>query len=215
MDTSTLVQRRTFRQVVLIGTASALLGLTGCNQGIAPSRTASGAGTGAIVGGLGGAAVGSNSSMGTATGALGGLAAGALVGGIVGMVQDHRDRKEQDRLAQERAYQQEMAKKRAEESRLKVEMEEELSIAQGFRISQLEIDDAQRKYEAAAEKLKALETERSEALAKKKKLDELRENTLATEAKIAEQEELIARLKGEELQLPPANNPAQPASTGK
>jgi coproporphyrinogen III oxidase-like Fe-S oxidoreductase len=140
--------------------------------------------------------------MGTGTGALGGAAAGALVGGIVGMVQDARDRKEQDRLAQERAYQQENAKKKAEEAKLKAEMDEELAIAQGFRISNIELDDATKKFESSAERLKRLQDERSAALAKKKMLDETREKTLSNEAKIAQLEEELARLKGDDLQVP-------------
>ncbi len=213
----TISPRVSFRQTVCLGTAFALAGLSGCSSGVAPSRTASGAGTGAVIGGLGGAVVGGNSSMGTATGAVGGLAAGALVGGIVGMVQDARDRKEQDRLAQERAYQQENAKKKAEEAKLKAEMEEELSIAQGFRISEIEINDAKRKYDVAAEKLKKLQEERSGALAKKKELDDTREKTLATEAKIAQLEEELSRLKGDDVPVAttPANAPAPGANGGK
>src|SRR5438105_2188433 len=100
---------RAFRQFVGFGTALALVGMTGCSSsGVAPSKTASGAGTGAAIGAVGGAVVGNNSSMGTGTGLVGGAAAGALIGGIVGMVQDAKDRREQDRLAQERAYQQEL-----------------------------------------------------------------------------------------------------------
>ena len=91
------------RKVIGLGTAVALVALTGCSSGVAPSRTVSGAGTGALVGAGGGALVGGSSSMGTGTGAAIGAGAGAIVGGIVGMVQDARDRKEQDRLAQERA----------------------------------------------------------------------------------------------------------------
>jgi len=151
-----------------------------------------------MVGGLGGAVVGSNSSMGTATGAVGGAAAGALVGGIIGLVQDARDRKEQDRLSQERAYQQELAKKRQEESKMKTEMDEELAIAQGFRITDIELNDAKKKLDDANARLKRLQDERSTALAKKKELDDAREKTLSTEAKIAQMEEELARLKGED-----------------
>lgn len=203
MDHSILRSRYfKFRHAVSIGTAAAMIGLAGCSSGVAPSKTASGAGTGAVVGGLGGAAIGSSTSMGTGTGALGGAAAGALVGGIVGMVQDARDRKEQDRLAQERAYQQENAKKKAEEAKLKAEMDEELAIAQGFRISNIELEDATKKFESSAERLKRLQDERSAALAKKKMLDETREKTLSNEAKIAQLEEELARLKGDDLQVP-------------
>src|SRR3954464_8718256 len=183
------------RKVIGLGTAVALIGLTGCSSGVAPSRTVSGAGTGALVGAGGGALVGGSSSVGTGTGAAIGAGAGAIVGGIVGMVQDARDRKEQDRLAQERAYQQELAKKRQEEVKMKAEMDEELAIAQGFRISEIELNDAQKKLEVANERLKKLMDERSTALTKKKNLDEAREKTLATEAKIAQLEEELSRLK--------------------
>ncbi len=199
-----------FRKAVTAGTAVALIGLVGCSSGVAPSRTAAGAGTGAGVGGLGGAAIGSRTSMGGATGALGGAAAGALVGGIIGMVQDARDRKEQDRLAQERAYQQENAKKKAEEAKFKAEMDEELAIAQGFRISDIELNDAKKKLETASERLKKLQDERSGALAKKKELDDAREKTLTTEAKIAQIEEELARLKNDDTQIPAQSSNAAP-----
>ncbi len=176
-----------------------MIGLTGCSSsGVAPSKTASGAGTGALIGGAGGAVVGNNSSMGTGAGLVGGAAAGALIGGIVGMVQDAKDRKEQDRLAQERAYQQDRAKRLAEEAKLKASMEEELAIAEGFRISDLELNDAKKKLEERSEKLKKLKDERSAALAKKKELDDAHEKTLQTEAEIARLEEELARLKGED-----------------
>lgn len=187
-----------FRRFVGAGTAVALAGLTGCSSGVAPSKTASGAGTGAAIGGIGGAVVGNNSSMGTGAGLVGGAAAGALIGGIVGMVQDAKDRREQDRLAQERAYQQELAKRRAEEAKLKASMDEELAIAEGFRISDLELADAKKKLESASDRLKKLRDERSAALAKKKELDDAHEKTLSTEAEIARLEEELARLKGEE-----------------
>jgi len=216
MQISLTVQRPfSFKKVVAVGTAVALIGLTGCSSGVAPSKTASGLGTGAVIGGLGGAAIGSSSSMGTGTGAAIGAGAGALVGGIVGLVQDARDRKEQDRLAQERAYQQELAKKRQEEVKMKAEMDEELAIAQGFRISDIELNDAQKKLEIASEKLKRLADERNSALKRKKDLDEAREKTLATEAKIAQLEEELARLKGEEVLPAGSDNVAQKKTDAK
>src|SRR3954466_9261583 len=151
------------QQLIGLTTALALAGMSGCSSGVAPSKTASGAGTGALIGGAGGAIVGNNSSMGTGTGLAAGAVGGALIGGIVGMVQDAKDRKEQDRLAQERAYQQEMAKKRAEEAKLKASMDEELAVAEGFRISDLEMNEAQKKLEGAQERLKALQGERTSA----------------------------------------------------
>jgi len=199
-----------------VGALAVLMGVTGCSSGVAPSKTATGAGTGALIGGAGGALVGSNSSMGTGAGLVGGAAAGALIGGIVGLVQDAKDRKEQDRLAQDRAYQQELAKKRGEEAKLKASMEEELAIAEGFRISDLELNDARKKLELASDRLKRLRDERSAALAKKKDLDDAHEKTLSTEAEIARLEEELARLKGDEgsakkAELPAATTVVRPA----
>jgi hypothetical protein len=191
-------QTVTLRRLIALGTAVAVVGVTGCSSGVAPSKTASGAGTGALIGGAGGAIAGNNSSMGTGTGLVGGAAAGAIIGGIVGMVQDAKDRKEQDRLAQERAYQQELAKRRAEEAKLKAAMDEELAIAEGFRISDLELNEAKKKFESTADRLKKLRDERAAALAKKKELDDTQEKTLSAEAEIARLEEELARLKGDD-----------------
>jgi hypothetical protein len=198
METSLQSRTRGIRQLIALGTAVAVVGVTGCSSGVAPSKTASGAGTGAAIGGIGGAVVGNNSSMGTGAGLAAGAVGGALIGGIVGMVQDAKDRKEQDRLAQERAYQQELAKRRAEEAKLKASMDEELAIAEGFRISDLELNEAKKKLESASDRLKRLRDERSAALAKKKELDDAHEKTLSTEAEIARLEEELARLKGED-----------------
>jgi DNA repair exonuclease SbcCD ATPase subunit len=136
--------------------------------------------------------------MGTGTGAAIGAGAGAIIGGIVGLVQEAKDRKEQDRLAQERAYQQDLAKKRSEEARRKAEIDEELAVAQGFRISEIELNEAQKKLDAVKAKQKALEDEKAAAKARKLALDDAKSKTLEGEAKIAQLEEEIARLKGEE-----------------
>lgn len=201
------------KKFVVCATAFAVAGLTGCGS-VAPSKTTSGAGTGAVLGGVGGAVIGNNTSMGTGTGALAGAGAGAIIGGIVGLVQDAKDRREQDRLAQERAYQQELAKKRAEEAKLKASMDEELAIAEGFRISDLELNDAKKKLELANERLKKLRDERSAALQKKKELDDTLEKTLSNEAEIARLEEELARLKGEEAPLKKTEVTAAPAAPG-
>jgi len=206
------VSRLFLKKLTGIGTAIAVIGLSGCST--APSSTAKGAGTGAVVGGLGGAVVGNNSGLGTGTGAAIGVGAGALIGGIVGMVQDAKDRKEQDRLAQERAYQQDLAKKRSEEARRKAESDEEIAIAQGFRISDIELTDAQRKKEIADERLKRLRDERAGALAKKKALDDARDKTLQTEAEIARLEEELARLKGDAVPTPASDPKSSTTSTG-
>ena len=185
------------KKIACLVTALAVLAGSGCS-GVAPSKTTSNAGTGAVVGGVAGAVAGNNSSLGSTTGILGGAALGAITGGIIGMVQEAKDRKEQDRLSQERAYQQELAKKRSEEAKRKNSQDEELAIAQGFRISDLELNDAQKKTDDTASNLKKLQNERAAALARKKTLDELHEKQLANEAEIARLEEELARLKGED-----------------
>jgi len=201
--------RSTAKIIVCLGAALAVAGFSGCSsRGVAPSKTASGAGTGAMIGGLGGAAVGSQTGMGTGTGLLGGAAAGAVIGGIVGMVQDSKDRKEQDRLSQERAYQQDLARRRADEARSKAALDEELAVSEGFRISELELNEAQRKLEQTQDRLKKLQAERNNALARKKALDDALEKTLSTEAEIARLEEEIARLKGDEIAVPAAGSDA-------
>lgn len=174
-----------------------VLSLAGCQ--VAPSKTVSGAGTGAaagaVVGGLAGSASGN-----TSQGVLAGAGAGAVIGGIVGLTQEMKERREQDRLAQERAYQQELARRRAEEAKQKALLEEELAIAQGFQISDLELTEAQKKVDNAAARLAKLREERNAALAKKKALDEANEKLLSTEAEIVRLEEELARLKNAPLE---------------
>ena len=180
-------------------------GLTGCQ--VAPSKTMSGAGaglaTGAVVGGVVGGANGNSSQ-----GLLAGAAAGTIIGGIVGLTQEMKERKEQDRLAQERAYQQELAKKRGEEAKAKAELDEELAIAQGFQISDMELNEAKAKVDNASARLARLREERNAALAKKKSLDEAQEKLLTTEAEIARLEEELARLKGASPDKSTADNSA-------
>jgi hypothetical protein len=180
------------RGLVVIFAAAFLAGGTGCQ--VAPSKTVTGAGTGAaagaVVGGIAGSASGNSSQ-----GVLAGAGAGAIIGGVIGLTQEMKERKEQDRLAQERAYQQELARKRAEEAKNKALLEEEMAIAQGFQISDLELTEAQKKVDSAAARLNKLREERNAALAKKKALDEANEKLLSTEAEIVRLEEELARLK--------------------
>ena len=186
------------KKIVCLFTALAVTGWTGCSSGVAPSKTTSSAATGAAIGGVAGAVAGNNSSLGSTTGILGGAALGAITGGIIGMVQEAKDRKEQDRLSQERAYQQELAKKRSEEAKRKAGEDEELAIAQGFRISDMELNEAQKITDTTADRLKKLQTEKAAALQRKKTLDDLHEKQLSNEAEIARLEEELARLKGED-----------------
>lgn len=172
--------------------------VTGCQ--VAPSKTAKGAGTGAVAGALGGAAIGNNSGAGSGgTGAAIGAAAGAVVGGIIGAVQDAKERGQQDQLAQERAYQQEVARRRQEEARLKDQLNEELAIAQGFRITDAELADAQRRADETSSRLAELKAEREWALNRKKSLDDAEAKIAAEAAEIARLERELAELRGETI----------------
>ncbi len=170
--------------------------LSGCQ--VTPSKTAKGAGVGALGGAAAGAIIGNNTGSGNAgSGAAIGGAAGALVGGIVGAVQEAKERNQQDRLAQERAYQQEVARRRQEEARLKEQLEEELAIAQGFRITDAELSDAQRRADETSSRLAELKAEREWALNRKKTLDETEAKIAAEQAEIARLEAELAELRGE------------------
>lgn len=188
------------KRALVFGLTALLISSTGCQT--APSKTMKGAGTGAAagaaIGGIAGSA--SGSSGGAAQGLIAGGAAGAVIGGVIGLAQEMKERKEQDRLAQERAYQQEVARKRADDAKARAEIDEELAVAQGFRISDLELNEANKKVADATGRLEKLRAERQAALQKKKSLDEAQERLLATEAEIARLEEELARLRGE----PPA-----------
>jgi len=168
--------------------------ITGCQ--VSPSKTVSGAGIGAGAGALGGAAIGSASGN-TGSGALIGAASGAAVGALVGLTQEMKERAQQDRLAQERAYQQEIARRRQEEARRQEQLDEELAIAQGFRITDAELNDAQRRLDETNSRLAELKAEREWALSRKKTLDETEEKVASELAEIARLEAELAALRGD------------------
>ena len=174
-------------------TLFSLSAFSGCQ--VAPSKTARGAGIGTVGGALGGAAIGSASGNAGAGAAIG-AGAGAAVGALVGLTQEMKERKQQDILAQERAYQQEVARKRQEEARRQEQIEEELAIAQGFRISDAELNDAQRRSDETSSRLAELQAEREWALNRKKQLDETEEKIEAETAEIARLESELAELRG-------------------
>lgn len=170
------------------------LGLvTGCQ--VAPSKTAKGAGVGGAAGAIGGAVIG-NQSGNSGQGALIGGAAGAAVGAAIGLVQDMKERTQQDQLAQERAYQQEVARQKQDEARVRDQLNEELAIAQGFRISDAELNDAQRRADESSSRLAELKSEREWALNRKKQLDETETKIEAELAEIARLEAELAELRG-------------------
>jgi hypothetical protein len=88
-----------------------------------------------------------------------------------------------------------------------------LAVTQGFRISEMELADAQKKVQQANERLQKLKEERTAALSKKRALDEANEKLLLTEAEIARMEEELARLKSDDA-ASAALAPAAPAPAG-
>jgi hypothetical protein len=194
--------------LVCCGTAVALFASGCASSGAPPSKTVSGAGTGAMVGGSAAAiagAVAPNSSMNSGAALVGGVAAGAIIGGAIGAIQQARSNREQDLLAQERAYNADISKRRTEEAKQKMALEEELAVRKGFLITDLEMTEQERKTAEAEARLKQLREEYQTAYNKTKKLDEAKEKQLAAEVEAAKMEEQIKRLRGNELLTTPTN----------
>lgn len=178
------------KTVALLSVIAILSFQVGC-AGPAASKTAKGAGTGAVVGAIGGAIAGEGAGGIAAAGA-----AGALIGGTIGAVAQSRERKEQANLAQQRAYNQSLTMQRRASEKEKARIQEELDVAEGFRISEAELDEMTQRAEAAEAQLKALQAKRDAALERKKQLDEMeqREQDAIAEAERLERE--LAELEG-------------------
>ncbi len=178
---------------------------TGCTTSSPTFGTASsstrGAGTGAIVGGAGGAMIGSSSGQ-TAEGALVGAAAGAVVGGLIGMYQDAQQKKEQEALAQNRAYQQELARKRQEEASKRERLERELAIAEGMEISEAELTLIESEKQVKLRELQALKEQIAEAITRKESLDEAKTTIEAADLEIAALREELERLQAASPKIP-------------
>ncbi|HEX9786032.1 MAG TPA: LysM peptidoglycan-binding domain-containing protein [Opitutaceae bacterium] len=182
--------------VLTLGTTLSLIFMSGC--AVAPSKPVASAGKGAAIGAIGGAVVGNNTGSGNSVGGAAiGAVAGGIVGGVVGMIQEAKERTEQDRLAQERAYQQELAKRRAQEAKFRAAIEEELAVAEGFRISQQEIVQVESRARELESRLKELQEERNAALARKRALDTATGRISAAELEIQRLEGELADLRGE------------------
>ncbi|BET68923.1 hypothetical protein ASA1KI_38410 [Opitutales bacterium ASA1] len=189
-----------------LGSAVSLLLFSGC--AVAPSKPVATAGKGAVAGAIGGAVIGNNTGSGnSAGGAAIGAVAGGVVGGVIGMIQEAKERTEQDRLAQERAYQQELAKRRAQEAKFRAAIEEELAVAEGFRISQQEIVQVESRAKDLEGRLKELQEERNSALARKRALDTAQSRIAAAELEIQRMEAELADLRGENAGMMFAGGP--------
>jgi len=182
------------RSKILKNTTAAALAMAfltfqwGC-AGPAASKTVKGAGTGAAIGAVGGLVTGQDAGGIAAAGA-----AGALVGATVGAIQQNKENKRQDTLAQQRAYNQAIAMQKRAIDKEKAELQEELEIAEGFRISNAELSG---RAESAEERLKALQAIRQAAIDRKKALDEMEQREKDALAEIARLEKELAALEAE------------------
>ncbi len=186
------------RSKILGKTAATLVGLAllafhwGC-AGPAASKTVKGAGAGAAVGAIGGAVTGQDAGGIAAAGA-----AGAIVGATIGAIQEGKERKRQDTLAQQRAYNQAIAMQKRAIDKEKADLQEELDIAEGFRISNEELDEMSGRAETAEARLKVLQAKRQAAIDRKKALDEAEEREKDALAEIERLEKELAELEGSE-----------------
>ena len=192
-----MIKHKNTQNLAVIVVISALFLGSGCSS--TTSKSMSGAGTGAAAGAALGAVTAAATGGNTSQGLLIGGAAGAVIGGLVGLSQEMKEKSEQDRLAQERAYQQQLARRRSEEAKRKASMDEELAIAQGFQISDYELQQIQEQARERDEKLKELRAKRAEALSRKKALDEANEKIISASAEIEYLEKELAELGGEEI----------------
>lgn len=170
--------------------AVALMFQTGCG-GPAASKTVKGTATGATIGAVGGLITGQDAG-GIAAAGL----AGAGVGAIVGAVAQGRENKRQDTLAQQRAYNQAIAMQKRAQEKEKAELQEELEIAEGFRITREELDEMTSRAEAAEARLTAQQRRRDEAIERKRQLDELEQREKEALAEAARLERELAELEG-------------------
>ena len=175
---------------ILVLTVAATLFHVGCAGGAA-SKTTKGAAVGAGVGAIGGAIAGEDIG-GIATAGL----AGAAIGGVIGAVQQSRENKRQDTLAQQRAYNQAIAMQKRAQEKEKAELQSELEIAEGFRITKEELEEMTSRAESAEERLKALQAHRDAAIQRKKTLDELEKREAEAIAEAARLEKELTELEG-------------------
>ncbi len=192
------------RKLLIFSLIVPALFFTGSSYGASNERDGPSHGVkGATKGGLGGAALGAligvaagDAGKGAAIGAVSGL----VLGGAVGHSKDVRENEEaryQERLGQERAYQQEVVGIRERESREARERAESLSIQQGYNITPREVRAAQKRADEAESRLKKLEAEVAASKIRDNSLQIAIEREKSAEAKIRELEAQLEVLKKE------------------
>ncbi|EDY81950.1 hypothetical protein VDG1235_1570 [Verrucomicrobiia bacterium DG1235] len=122
--------------------------------------------------------------------------AGAAIGTVIGAVAQGRENKRQDTLAQQRAYNQAIAMQKRAQEKEKAQLHEELEIAEGFRITEEELDEMTSRAETAEEQLAILQKRRDDAIERKRQLDELEEREKEALAEATRLEKELAELEG-------------------
>ena len=180
------------KTIVALVSLSLMIFQWGC-AGPAASKTVQGAGAGAAVGAIGGALTGQEAGGIAALGV-----AGAAVGATIGAIQEGKERKRQDTLAQQRAYNQAIAMQKRAIDKEKATLQEELDIAEGFRISNEELEEMTGRAETAEGRLKILQAKRQAAIDRKNALEEAEEREQDALAEIARLEKELAELEGDD-----------------
>ena len=162
------------------------------------SKTTSGATKGAVAGAVVGGVVGHQSGE-TGEGIAVGAVSGLVIGGLIGAVQEAKIQREQDALAQERSYQQELAKQRKAAAEAAASHERELAISQGLRITDRELAEAESHAREVRERLSVLKAKRDSAISRKKALEEAESTREAAEEEIRQLEEELSELELKEL----------------
>ncbi len=155
----------------------------------------------ATKGGLGGAALGAligaaagDAGKGAAVGAVSGL----VLGGALGHSRDVRENKEmrqQEQIAYERVYRQEVIGIREMDARESMRREEDLAIKEGLNVTRAEVEAAQKRADKVEKRLKELQAEIARAEARNKSLNEAEARQKEADEKIRELEAQLQALK--------------------
>ncbi len=190
------------RKTLIFSLIVPILFFTGSSYGARNDRNGPSHGVqGAAKGGMGGAALGAligaaagDAGKGAAIGAVSGL----VLGGAMGHSRDVRENEEaryQERLGQERAYQQEVIGIRERESRESRQRAEILAIQEGYNITPTEVRAAQKRADEAERRLNKLQAEVANAKTRDNSLKEAIEREEEAEAKIRELKAQLEALK--------------------
>ncbi len=166
------------------GLAAALTVLTlmqsGCESEGGRSSTTNSAAVGAVTGGIIGAVIGNQRGH-SEGGAAIGAAIGGLGGAAVGHSKDQTEERRQNNIAAERAYQERMNQLRLEQERAQADRDRQLALSNGSRMTENEVANAQRRAAEAESRVRQLQAQQADALAKHKAYQEAEYRRLKAE----------------------------------